>query len=89
LQECCKCREKLFEVCRNAANATKNFSGFAGMLQTLMERKRKPPHLPFSKARFEGVTIRNPKHTIGGFSPPETERKSRFSRVNQESGYES
>ena len=37
LQECCKCREKLFGVCRNAASAAKNFLAFAGMLQ--MPRK--------------------------------------------------
>jgi len=35
LQECCKCHEKLFGLCRNAANATKNFLDFAGTLQTL------------------------------------------------------
>ena len=33
LQECCKCREKLFGLCRNAANAAKNFLASAGMLQ--------------------------------------------------------
>jgi len=33
LQERCKCREKLFGVCSNAANASKNFLAFAGMLQ--------------------------------------------------------
>ena len=33
LQECCKRREKLFGLCRNAANAPKNFLVFAGMLQ--------------------------------------------------------
>jgi len=33
LQECCKCFEKLFGLCRNAANASKNFLAFAGMLQ--------------------------------------------------------
>ena len=37
LQECCKCHEKLFGLCRNAANAPKNFLVFAGMLQ--MPRK--------------------------------------------------
>ena len=35
LQECCKRREKLFGLCRNAANATKNFLASAGMLQML------------------------------------------------------
>ena len=35
LQECSKRREKLFGLCRNAANATKNFLVFAGMLQML------------------------------------------------------
>ena len=34
LQECCKQLEKLFGLCRNAANASKNFLVFAGMLQT-------------------------------------------------------
>ena len=33
LQECCKCLEKLFGVCRNAASVPKNFSAFAEMLQ--------------------------------------------------------
>ena len=33
LQERCKCLEKLFGVCRNAASASKNFLAFAGMLQ--------------------------------------------------------
>ena len=33
LQECCKRREKLFGLCRNAANAPKNFLVFAEMLQ--------------------------------------------------------
>jgi len=33
LQECCKCSEKLFGLCRNAASASKNFLAFAGMLQ--------------------------------------------------------
>ena len=33
LQECCKCLEKLFGLCSNAANATKNFLEFAGTLQ--------------------------------------------------------
>ena len=33
LQRCCKCFEKLFGVCRNAANASKNFSAFAGVPQ--------------------------------------------------------
>ena len=33
LQKCCKCLEKLFGVCRNAANASRNFLVFAGMLQ--------------------------------------------------------
>ena len=33
LQECCKCPEKLFGVCSNAASAPKNFMAFAGMLQ--------------------------------------------------------
>ena len=37
LQECCKCHEKLFGLCRNAANAPKNFLVFAEMLQ--MPRK--------------------------------------------------
>ena len=37
LQECCKRREKLFGLCRNAASATKNFLASAGMLQ--MPRK--------------------------------------------------
>ena len=37
MQECCKCREKLFGLCRNAANAPKNFLVFAEMLQ--MPRK--------------------------------------------------
>ena len=37
LQECCKHLEKLFGLCRNAANAPKNFLAFAGMLQ--MPRK--------------------------------------------------
>ena len=37
LQECCKCHEKLFGLCRNAANAPKNFLAFAGTLQ--MPRK--------------------------------------------------
>ena len=35
LQECCKCSEKLFGVCRNAANAAKNLLEFAGTLQVL------------------------------------------------------
>jgi len=35
LQECCKQPEKLFGLCRNAANASKNFLVFAGTLQTL------------------------------------------------------
>ena len=35
LQKRCKCREKLFDLCRNAANATKNFLASAGMLQML------------------------------------------------------
>jgi len=34
LQERCKRLEKLFGLCRNAANASKNFLAFAGMLQT-------------------------------------------------------
>ena len=34
LQECCKHLEKLFGLCRNAANASRNFLAFAGMLQT-------------------------------------------------------
>ena len=33
LQERCKCREKLSGVCRNAANAPKNFLAFAATLQ--------------------------------------------------------
>ena len=33
LQKCCKCPEKLFGLCRNAANAAKNFLAFAGTLQ--------------------------------------------------------
>jgi len=33
LQECCKCFEKLFGVCRNAAKASKNFLEFAETLQ--------------------------------------------------------
>ena len=33
LQHCCKCLEKLFGVCRNAASASKNFSAFAATLQ--------------------------------------------------------
>ena len=33
LQECCKCHEKLFGLCRNAANAPKNFLVYAEMLQ--------------------------------------------------------
>ena len=33
LQERCKCFEKLFGVCRNAANASKNYSAFAGVPQ--------------------------------------------------------
>ena len=33
LQQCCKCLEKLFGVCRNAASASKNFLEFAGTLQ--------------------------------------------------------
>ena len=33
LQECCKCHEKLFGLCRNAANTPKNFLASAGMLQ--------------------------------------------------------
>ena len=33
LQECCKCPEKLFGVCSDAASASKNFLVFAGMLQ--------------------------------------------------------
>ena len=33
LQECCKCHEKLFGLCRNAANAPKNLLVFAEMLQ--------------------------------------------------------
>jgi len=37
LQECCKYSEKLFGLCRNAANAAKNFLAFAEMLQ--MPRK--------------------------------------------------
>ena len=37
LQECCKHLEKLFGLCRNAANAPKNFLAFAGMLQTPRE----------------------------------------------------
>ena len=37
LQECCKCHEKNFGVCRNAASVAKNFLGFAAMLQ--MPRK--------------------------------------------------
>jgi hypothetical protein len=37
MQKCCKRREKLFGLCRNAANAPKNFLAFAGMLQ--MPRK--------------------------------------------------
>ena len=37
LQKCCKCHEKLLGLCRNAANASKNFLAFAGMLQ--MPRK--------------------------------------------------
>ena len=37
LQECCKCLEKLFGVCRNAANTAKNLLEFAEMLQ--MPRK--------------------------------------------------
>ena len=35
LQECCKCHEKLFGLCRNAANAAKNLLEFAGTLQVL------------------------------------------------------
>ena len=35
LQECCKCSEKLFGLCRNAANAAKNLLEFAGTLQVL------------------------------------------------------
>ena len=35
LQERCKCPEKLFGVCRNAARAAKNFLVFAGTLQVL------------------------------------------------------
>ena len=33
LQQCCKCLEKLFGVCRNAASVPKNFLEFAGTLQ--------------------------------------------------------
>jgi len=33
LQQCCKCLKKLFGVCSNAANASKNFLEFAGTLQ--------------------------------------------------------
>ena len=33
LQKCCKCFEKLFGVCSNAASASKNFLEFAGTLQ--------------------------------------------------------
>ena len=39
LQECCKCRGKLFGLCRNAANAAENFLASAGMLQTPKWRK--------------------------------------------------
>ena len=35
LQECCKCPEKLFGVCRNSASASKNFLAFAETLQML------------------------------------------------------
>ena len=35
MQKCCKCLEKLFGVCRNAANAAKNLLEFAGTLQVL------------------------------------------------------
>ena len=35
MQQRCKCPEKLFGVCRNAANASKNFLEFAGTLQVL------------------------------------------------------
>ena len=35
LQGRCKCPEKLFGVCRNAANASKNFLAFAALLQML------------------------------------------------------
>ena len=37
LQERCKCPEKLFGVCRNAARAAKNFLAFAGTLQVPRE----------------------------------------------------
>jgi len=33
LQERCKCPEKLFGLCRDAASASKNFSAFAETLQ--------------------------------------------------------
>ena len=33
LQECCKCREKPFGVCRDAASAPKNYLEFAETLQ--------------------------------------------------------
>ena len=59
LQECCKCPEKLFGVCRNAANASKNFLAFAGMLQTLKKdeapgtrRVREPHHTACTRRIF-------------------------------------
>jgi len=52
LQERCKCPEKLFGVCRNAASAPKNFLEFAGTLQvprktfwSLQERCKCPEKL--------------------------------------------
>ena len=52
LRECCKCREKPFGVCRDAANAPKNCLAFATPLQA------------FSKSTLAATTLYR-KHPIG------------------------
>ena len=55
LQECCKCFEKLFGVCRNAANAPRNLSTFATLLQVSRRTFRRLQHRCKSHEKLFGV----------------------------------
>jgi|GEM_PF-3832463 len=55
LQECCKCFEKLFGVCRNAASASKNFLAFAGTLQVPRKTFWRLQHRCKSHEKLSGV----------------------------------